>query len=412
MTTWEDANRKLEEEEVDDDGGKPIQDEVLKRRVEAPLDFLSAEHLQQVCGRLRGIQGHYNSCYLDTTLFAMFTFTHIFDAIFYRPPEQNDDEVRRVLLQGVVNPLRRNFFVSAGNVMKLRELLDSQGGSNSGFLDQEKDPEEFLTCLLGETLHAEPFLKLSTGLDTYCHQIFVEEDASVKFPTVQHLLEQSFLQSNLKLKQVPPCLILQMPRFGKSFKMFPCIRPSLTLDITDLLEGSPRQCAVCGKLAQWECKDCYGTLECASGLESISFCKKCLNIVHAHEKRSNHAAAGLALNSDEVIEDSSGPVPRVHLDLFAVICIETSHYVAFVKAGSAPDAPWCFFDSMSDRIGGQNGYNIPQVVPVPDLKDWLLEEGRHELIEPVPSPEYAKRLLCDAYICMYQSSEVIKYNSG
>lgn len=44
-------------------------------------------------------------------------------------------------------------------------------------------------------------------------------------------------------------------------------------------------------------------------------------------------------------------LPRVFMELFAVLCIETSHYVAFVKAGAGIDAPWCFFDSMADRKG-------------------------------------------------------------
>ena len=35
--------------------------------------------------------------------------------------------------------------------------------------------------------------------------------------------------------QIPSCLILQMPRFGKDFKMFKRIVPSLYLDITDVL---------------------------------------------------------------------------------------------------------------------------------------------------------------------------------
>lgn len=39
------------------------------------------------------------------------------------------------------------------------------------------------------------------------------------------------------------------------------------------------------------------------------------------------------------------------MELFAVVCIATSHYVAFVKCGTGPDAPWCFFDSMADRKG-------------------------------------------------------------
>lgn len=48
------------------------------------------------------------------------------------------------------------------------------------------------------------------------------------------------------------------------------------------------------------------------------------------------------------------------MDLFAVVCIETSHYVSFVKAGELPDAPWLFFDSMSDRRGNflKNSLNL------------------------------------------------------
>ena len=42
---------------------------------------------------------------------------------------------------------------------------------------------------------------------------------------------------------------------------------------------------------------------------------------------------------------------REKMELFAVICIETSQYVSFVKCGSGVAAPWVFFDSMADRKG-------------------------------------------------------------
>lgn len=45
-----------------------------------------------------------------------------------------------------------------------------------------------------------------------------------------------------------------------------------------------------------------------------------------------------------------GCVPCQKMELFAVLCIETSHYVAFVKYGR-DDAAWLFFDSMADRDG-------------------------------------------------------------
>lgn len=47
------------------------------------------------------------------------------------------------------------------------------------------------------------------------------------------------------------------------------------------------------------------------------------------------------------------------MELFAVLCIETSHYVAFVKYGSA-DSAWLFFDSMADRDGRCHGLWTPR----------------------------------------------------
>lgn len=43
-------------------------------------------------------------------------------------------------------------------------------------------------------------------------------------------------------------------------------------------------------------------------------------------------------------------VPREKMELFAVLCIETSHYVSFVKYGPENEH-WMFFDSMADRHG-------------------------------------------------------------
>lgn len=66
---------------------------------------------QEVCGKQKGIQGHHNSCYLDATLLAMFYFTTVFDGILYRPKRIDDlreyDEVKQVIKEGIVNPLRK-----------------------------------------------------------------------------------------------------------------------------------------------------------------------------------------------------------------------------------------------------------------------------------------------------------------
>ena len=53
---------------------------------------------------------------------------------------------------------------------------------------------------------------------------------------------------------------------------------------------------------------------------------------------------------------------REKMELFAVICIETSHYVAFVKSGSDRQSPWVFFDSMADRKGTSLSENAADMV--------------------------------------------------
>lgn len=143
--------------------------------------------------------------------------------------------MQKVLREEIVNPLRKNVFVRADRVMKLRELLDKLS-SVSGLTSEEKDPEEFLNSLLAQIMKVEPFLKLSSGQDAYFYQLFVEKDEHLSFPSVQQLFEQSFHSSDIKLKEVPSCLIIQMPRFGKNFKMYPRILPSQVLDVTDIIE--------------------------------------------------------------------------------------------------------------------------------------------------------------------------------
>ncbi|XP_053605672.1 ubiquitin carboxyl-terminal hydrolase CYLD isoform X3 [Plodia interpunctella] len=201
-----------------------------------PLSSLGA-----LAGKNRGIQGHHNSCYLDATLFAMFTFTSVFDALLYRPPEPEDSphyaEVQRVLREEVVNPLRKHGYVRADRVMKLRTLLERLS-SVPGLTSEEKDPEEFLNGLVAQLLRAEPFLKLSSGQESFCYQLFVEKDEQVSLPSVQQLLEQSFATSGVKLSEVPAAFIIQMPRFGKQYKLYQRVLPSPLLDVTDLIEGS------------------------------------------------------------------------------------------------------------------------------------------------------------------------------
>ncbi|KAM3875800.1 ubiquitin carboxyl-terminal hydrolase CYLD [Diretmus argenteus] len=370
---------------------------------------ISMEQVNQVLiGRMKGIQGHCNSCYMDAALFSLFSCSSVLDSILFKSTEPRDAPIQQTLLHDIVNPLRSKGFVEGRQIMKLRQQLQKHGYSHS-FTTEEKDPEEFLTVIMHHILALEPLLKLSAGgkvQESYCYQIFLDQNHSLVLPTVQQLLEHSFHSAGLKLAEVPSCLILQMPRFGKKFKMFDKIIPSLELDITDLLSEGPQQCVMCGHLAHEECTDCFkDPVFSQTGFKL--FCRTCSSQVHSHPQRRSHQPTTL-----ETPLLGRG-VPRVlardKLELFAVLCIETSHYVSFIKPGPKSQ-DWFFFDSMADREGERDGFNIPQVQPCPEVGVYL-EMSPVELANQVPRDMkgVAKRLFCDAYMYLYQSTSMCLY---
>lgn len=372
--------------------------------------------LDVMVGKKKGIQGHYNSCYLDSTLFCLFAFSSVLDTVLLRPRSKTDVEYYRetqeLLRTEIVNPLRIHGYVCATKIMKLRRILEKVEAA-SGFTSEEKDPEEFLNILFHHILRVDPLLKLRSAgqkvQDCYFYQIFMDKKDKVGVPTIQQLLEWSFINSDLKFAEAPSCLIIQMPRFGKDFKMFNKIFPSLELDITDLLEDTPRECRICGGLALYECRDCYEDGDITAG-KIKQFCEKCNTQVHLHPKRKAHRHGKLSVPKElQEGMGRQGSFPRQRMELFAVLCIETSHYVAFVKYGNANSA-WLFFDSMADRDGGQNGFNIPQVSPCPEVEAYLkMSPEELHALDPKSIQGQARRLLCDAYMCMYQSPTMSLY---
>lgn len=76
----------------------------------APPQITDALGLERFLGKNKGIQGHHNSCYMDAMLFAMFSFSMVFDSILFRPKRSGDikeyNQVQKVLREGIVNPLR------------------------------------------------------------------------------------------------------------------------------------------------------------------------------------------------------------------------------------------------------------------------------------------------------------------
>ncbi|XP_030069130.1 ubiquitin carboxyl-terminal hydrolase CYLD [Microcaecilia unicolor] len=370
---------------------------VLEDVAEAVPPVQECETGQKMMGLMRGIQGNANSCYLDSTLFSLFSFSSVLDCILHSS-EVYDEKVQQILRRDIVNPLRKHGFVRAENVMKLRKLLRCDT-----FITDEKDPEEFLSVLLQEILSIEPLLKIRSNNKTQkcnIYQIIMEKDEAVNVPTVQYLLEKSFLSCDLKFDEIPSCLMLQMPRFGKNFKMFPFIFPSMELDITDLLYKKPSECFICSGPAEYECGQCMKDPLLAPG-PSKQFCHLCERQVHSHKERREHKAE--RIESTRGLHRSS--ISRKKLQLFAVLCIKTSHYVSFVRYGPNKRS-WVFFDSMAGRLGDEKGSNVPAIQPCPQLGHYLaMSEEQFAALDLTQIDILSKRFFSDAYMCMYQNPD-------
>ncbi len=69
------------------------------------------EQMMRYIGNSRGIQGHQNSCYLDSTIFGLFALSDVFDSMFLDQSsittDQNRKRVADLLWKGIVNPLRK-----------------------------------------------------------------------------------------------------------------------------------------------------------------------------------------------------------------------------------------------------------------------------------------------------------------
>ena len=149
----------------------------------------------------------------------------------------------------------------------------------------------------------------------------------------------------LLLLQVPGKLLLQMPRFGKEFKMYNKIIPSLNLDVVPLLDSvstsqslrANQQCYLCGAPAAVSCTQCASEVFQAKA-DKVDLCWGCSD--RSHNYRQSHSPT-------ELFNPGGDGGSRISkMELLSVICIETSHYVCFTHF----EDRWLFHDSMANRL--------------------------------------------------------------
>ncbi|KAF1761289.1 hypothetical protein GCK72_009544 [Caenorhabditis remanei] len=377
-----------------------------------------AKDMQQLVGRQKGIQGYCNSCYLDATLYAMFVQTTFFDFLLEKSIKGSEKaaQFQKILAHEIVFPLRKVHYVRADHVMKLRKLLAELMPHVTGLTNEEKDPEEILGFIFSEVFHAEPFIKLigqNHVKDSQYLVPIVVDDWQGGAATSQHLLERHMRSAQVTFAKPPPVLIMQLPRYGQQ-KVFDKILPLETIDITPFVAGAVPACTICGACSEVFCPTCFLTRRVF--YSEIIFCRKCFHHSHLLPEIQDHQSRDLF--------PPAKPIKKPHshkMVLSAVLCIETSHYVAYVRSASNQ---WMFFDSMADREGLSDGFNVPVVRECGNMSDWLSLQGWNRLKDADETGQikamFGKtvldplvgRLLSDSYICFYEDASQASSSSS
>ncbi|KRZ61990.1 Ubiquitin carboxyl-terminal hydrolase CYLD [Trichinella nativa] len=227
-----------------------------------------------------------------------------------------------VLRCNIVYPLYQ--YVRADRVMEFRRLITEIAPDMKGFMEEEKDVEEFLNLIFGHICQVEPDIKLSSNESSYLFQLICsdQQPSSQSCKTVvsvQQLLEQSFFDLNILLKRIPTRFILQILRYGKE-RLYRGVLPSLSTRVLEMFTFS------------------------RFTMFRMLFDR---NLLFHCALKSEQDRAVITPPSIDV---RSPPSPVI-LQLAAVLCIESSHYVSFVRVGDRPESDWIFFDSMADREG-------------------------------------------------------------
>ncbi|OXA57263.1 Ubiquitin carboxyl-terminal hydrolase CYLD [Folsomia candida] len=290
------------------------------------------EEVEVACGVRRGIPSRDRTCCVETILFAMFYATNTFDtSLLYGSSFEQDKmarDIRILLRDGIVHPLRQSGYCEWVAVRQLKELLQN---ASPDFNSINSDAEVMTLVLFDRALKVGKFISYSNGMTDYMHQLVLDPRDLCKSGTVQQLLENSLtIMESSKFKTPPsPALIIEIPRNSDKLVHYEAVIPNLTINVSQFLENGPRLC-ICGMVATYECLQCTHK----SSDKALVYCDNCASL-------SDQIHFQLAHDSSlvEIIQTAYS------MDLVAVICVKAGHYTSFVKCGLERASPWLFYDA-------------------------------------------------------------------
>jgi len=339
-------------------------------------------------GEHRGIQGQNNSCYLDSSLMAMFYANDTFDSLLVRAGEgntqQNDqlEYARRYMMLHIVNHVRQRGYVPSGLVVEWRRMISPWFGSGVDFDThcEEEEASEFVRFLLehfgGDTVKfvVEPTEEALAREDVIGFEASGDVALAETEPkstnrevmlqlltpphpngnngawTIDQLLTQTLRTQDLVFTQMESSLILQLPRYGKRQRVIGDVVPDPVLYVS------------------------------TAGAHRL----------------------------------------KIMYQLRAVIVIGTSHFVSYLRVPKGKrgnvltrmtaafkddqhhsECTWLYYDSMSDRVAEQN---VPLIMDVTEELGILEFPNASSLVGAEmaqPGREHLKRVVQDMSVAFY-----------
>lgn len=236
-------------------------------------------------GQFRGIQGENNSCYLDSSLMAMFYANDTFDSLLIRGAgdmvsvEQVDDELeyaRMYMTLHIVNQARQRGFVPSGLVVEWRRMINPWFGRGVDFDShcEEEEACDFVRFLLErfgndtvkfviestKTALARKQSKSDViGFESSGEPALAEQPMNRNIEvmlqllaptlangqncawTIDQLLTETMHTQDLVFTELESSFILQLPRYGKRERVIGEVVPDPTLHV--YISG-PRRCKI------------------------------------------------------------------------------------------------------------------------------------------------------------------------
>lgn len=381
----------------------------IRGRVMPPS--VAADAVDSLCGREKGLQGHSNSCGLESVIFALFAFSSCFDDELYREPQYESltATIKKLLVEQIVNPLRAMNYVSADRISRYNELISliekpdicTDGPESTS--EAYEDPTDALRFILSDLLRISLLISTSRGRDDYVYRI-PESDRTLLMEGMQHAIERVHLLSQYWIAEVPSNVLIIDVGQHNYISTAGSIVPSPVINISDLLEGCPRHCKICGTQADLECSDCFvtesrTTQRDSTRLSDVSFCSECFEKFHQRSDRKLHTP--MRLESSLCANVSTNE--HVKMELFAIVSLVNGHYVSFVVSGSAVNSPWLFYDGMAKRVvSDKRGVFVPEVRRCLEVNKCLEDFGAASYGSFSALPELVQHMIRGLRLCFYR----------